>query len=597
MPEFRVFVAEDDVSANKIVVDFVKQKGYATECSFDGMEAFEKVSSDISKYYLLIIDINMPKLNGLKLISKLKEAGYENKIAIMSTLSEVEIFKDAIRLGVDYFIDKPIGLDILGDTLTRAHKSFLRKAELDCTMQLLEEYKEAVDESNIVSKTDTKGRITYANEQFCKISGYTLDELLGKSHNIIRHPEVPSEVFADLWDTVKNKKQTWKGVVKNRKKDGGEYIVDATIVPVMNVNGDILEYIAIRHDITELEHYKQLLEDQLDVSIQSLQEKMNLLSEYEKAINLSAPFSRIDTGGNITYANGAFEEMTGFRMHELVGNNFYDVFSDSAALYIFEGAVTKVKKTKQPWKGLVIFSTKNGDSIYLNCSLVPIVNLDGKIVEIMGIYADITEVVSLNKEIEDTQKEIVTRVGIIGESRSKETGEHVKRVAEISAVLAKSYGLDYREVNLIKSASPMHDIGKIAIPDSILQKTSRLTEEEFEAIKTHSEIGYNMLKGSERDLLKAAAVIAYEHHERWDGKGYPRGLAGEDIHIYGRITAVADVYDALSTERCYKKAWPLDEVLNLFKEERGRQFDPKFIDLFFENLDEITKISDNLKDS
>ena len=142
----------------------------------------------------------------------------------------------------------------------------------------------------------------------------------------------------------------------------------------------------------------------------------------------------------------------------------------------------------------------------------------------------------------------------------------------------------------------MHDIGKIAIPDSILLKNGKLTGEEYVIMKTHTTLGYETLKHSERELLQAAAIVAREHHERWDGKGYPRGLAGEDIHVFGRITALADVYDALRSKRVYKDPWPLEKVLNLFTEERGKQFDPRLVDVFMVCLDTILEIEETLSD-
>lgn len=202
----------------------------------------------------------------------------------------------------------------------------------------------------------------------------------------------------------------------------------------------------------------------------------------------------------------------------------------------------------------------------------------------------------LHHEIEETQKEIICTMGEIGESRSKETGNHVKRVAEYSKILALGYGMNEEEAEILKMASPMHDIGKVAIPDSILKKPGRLTDEEFEQMKAHATIGYNLLKNSNRRILKTAAIIAHEHHEKWNGKGYPNGKKGEEIHIYGRITAIADVFDALASDRVYKKAWELDRILNLFKEERGEHFDPSLIDVFFDHLSDILKIKETYKD-
>ena len=203
---------------------------------------------------------------------------------------------------------------------------------------------------------------------------------------------------------------------------------------------------------------------------------------------------------------------------------------------------------------------------------------------------------SLEKEIEDTQKEVVFTMGSIGESRSKETGNHVKRVAEYSKLLAIYYGLDEKEAEMLKQASPMHDIGKVAIPDAILNKPGRFDETEREIMNTHAALGYEMLKHSNRPLLKMAAIVANEHHEKWDGSGYPNGLKAENIHIYGRITALADVFDALGSHRVYKKAWDDKKIFNLFKEEKAKHFDPKLVDIFFEHLEEFLKIRETFKD-
>ena len=206
------------------------------------------------------------------------------------------------------------------------------------------------------------------------------------------------------------------------------------------------------------------------------------------------------------------------------------------------------------------------------------------------------EITALNSEIENTQREVVFTMGSIGESRSKETGNHVKRVAEYTKLLALHYGLDEAEAEMLKQASPMHDIGKVAIPDAVLNKPGRFDEAERKIMDTHAALGFEMLKNSQRSLLVMAATVAYEHHEKWDGSGYPRGLSGEGIHIYGRITALADVFDALGSDRVYKKAWDDAKIFALFNEERGKHFDPKLIDIFFDHLDEFLAIRDSLKD-
>jgi len=202
----------------------------------------------------------------------------------------------------------------------------------------------------------------------------------------------------------------------------------------------------------------------------------------------------------------------------------------------------------------------------------------------------------LLEEIDATQKELIHIMSIVGERRSEETGDHVKRVAEYTKLLAKLYGMNEEEATLLCEASPMHDIGKIAIPDHILNKPGSLDKKEWEIMKTHAELGYSMLKGSSRKLLKTAATVAYEHHERYDGTGYPRELKGEEVHIYGRIVALADVLDALNSKRVYKDAWKEEDIFNHMIEEKGKHFDPRLVDLLIANKEKFLEIRDRLKD-
>jgi putative two-component system response regulator len=219
--------------------------------------------------------------------------------------------------------------------------------------------------------------------------------------------------------------------------------------------------------------------------------------------------------------------------------------------------------------------------------------------EIKGIIAyvhDVTELIRLDQEIISTQKEIIYAMGEIGETRSRETGNHVRRVAEYSYILAKFAGLSEEDSSLLKLASPMHDIGKVAIPDAILNKPRQLTNDEFAVMKKHSEIGFKMLNHSQRPILKAAAIVAGEHHERWNGSGYPNKKSGKNIHIFGRITALADTFDALSSERVYKQAWSLEKILKFIKEKKGKHFDPDLVSIFLENLDKFLEIQTQYRD-
>lgn len=196
----------------------------------------------------------------------------------------------------------------------------------------------------------------------------------------------------------------------------------------------------------------------------------------------------------------------------------------------------------------------------------------------------------LNKEIEDTQRSIIYQLSEVIENRSKDTGKHIHRMAEFSYALAIELGLDEEEAEIIRTASPLHDIGKVGIPDMVLNKPGALDEQERAVMDTHAQLGYDMLKESKPRILKMAAIIAHQHHEKWDGSGYPRKLKGEDIHIAGRIIALADVYDALAHSRCYKPPWPREKVLETIKAGSGSHFDPAVVDAFFRCLPKLEEI-------
>lgn len=200
------------------------------------------------------------------------------------------------------------------------------------------------------------------------------------------------------------------------------------------------------------------------------------------------------------------------------------------------------------------------------------------------------------KEIQETRLQIVQRLGMAAEYRDEETGNHILRMSHISTLLAKNIGWNNSECELMLLASPMHDIGKIGIPDNILLKPGKFESDEWEIMKTHASIGGKLLDGDSSDLMHLAKEIAISHHEKWDGSGYPNGIKGEAIPISGRIAALADVFDALTSERPYKKAWTVEDAINLIKDNSGKHFDPKLVDVFMEQLPNIIKIREQFSE-
>jgi PAS domain S-box-containing protein len=460
----RVLYVEDEMQIRENTVPLLLKFFPQVETASNGKEGLALYKDNV--YDLVITDILMPEMNGVTMIQMIKELDSSQNIIVTSACEESHYLLELINLGVAQFLLKPMKTEQMIRVLFEVVQNIYNarkvseftanlKQELVHQTTLLDQYKEVVDMSMIVSQTDLGGKIVYVNDAFCNTSGYSKEEIITQSHNILRHPDMSPEFYKNLWNTISGK-QVWHGTIKNLKKDGSRYITETTIKPILDEFGNILDFISISCDVTE-----------------------------------------------------SFD---------------------------------------------------------------------------------------LNDEIWQTQHEMLSLLGEVGETRSQETGNHVRRVAKYSKLLGELYGLEEEEIKLLYSASPMHDIGKIGIPDAILLKPAKLEAEEFTIMKTHSTIGYNILKNSKRPLLQAAAIIAHEHHEKWNGTGYPRALRGEDIHIYGRITALADVFDALSCERVYKSIWPMETIIELIHTHRGIHFDPQLVDLFMENMDRFIAIAHEFRD-
>lgn len=259
---------------------------------------------------------------------------------------------------------------------------------------------------------------------------------------------------------------------------------------------------------------------------------------------------------------------------------FYDAYKTIGQDRIFKDSYIGVFTTKEGFSSLLYLANLSGLS-----------SMDKRLIR---MYASTISIgfdnLSLSREIVNTQKEVILTLGEVVETRSKETANHVARVAEVCYLLAVKYGLDEDEADMLRLAAPMHDVGKIGIPEVILNKPGRLTRAEFEIVKQHARIGYEILRNSKRQIMETAAIVALQHHERWDGGGYPQGLAGEQIHIYGRISAIADVFDALTHKRCYKDAWPDNRVIDFFKQEAGAHFDPDLTRIFLSSREDFFQI-------
>jgi len=188
-----------------------------------------------------------------------------------------------------------------------------------------------------------------------------------------------------------------------------------------------------------------------------------------------------------------------------------------------------------------------------------------------------------HRELQNSYLDTIQRLVLAAEFKDENTGNHIKRIGHFSVLIAEKLGLSKKTIDTLRYAAPMHDIGKIGIPDAILQKPGKLSPDEFDIMKTHTLIGAKILDGSDSEILQMATQIAISHHEKWNGKGYPYGLAEEDIPLAGRIVGLADFFDALTSRRPYRGPVPRDKVVDMIRKERGQHFDPHLVDLFLEN--------------
>lgn len=330
------------------------------------------------------------------------------------------------------------------------------------------------------------------------------------------------------------------------------------------------------------------------ISKDKLEDSNNLLHQYKTAMDMTSIVSKTDLKGKIIYVNEKFCEASQYAESELLGKPHNIVRSEETSPLEFK-KMWKTIANKKVWKGIIKNKRKDDSYYYVDTTVIPILDSEKNIKEYIAIRKDITQMIQLNHKLQSSQEEILTRMGMIAETKSKETGHHVRRVAEYCKIIAAGLKLKEKDIELLYSASALHDIGKVGVPDDVLHKPGRLTNDEFEVMKNHAKHGYDMLKDSKNEIIKTGAIIALEHHEKYDGSGYPKALRGETIHIFARITALADVFDALGEPRSYKKAWELKEILDFIEDQKGKHFDPKIVEIFFKHIDEILFIRKRFK--
>lgn len=587
LSNLRVLYAEDDTETREelqSILELYVAELYIAKNGREGLDLYKKYFPDI-----VITDIQMPEMNGLSMAADIRVLNSQQPIIILSAYNDVEYLFRALELGIQHYITKPISIERLLNKLAELTERMQLLKQVEENRRLLEQYKMLVDEKAIVVKMDKNGNIIYMNQQFCEISGYSEAELLGQYYLFSLDEDGQQDVLNDIKQSLE-KNNKWQGILKKRAKSGCIYVVDVTLVAIIDALNKVSEFVALMVDMSEV--YEKFERLSLNLK-QDLSEQKHYLQEYERAFELGTSLCIINTDGQIISANKNFSATLNYTPGQLNGLSLCDLVQNGVD---FKERVLK-KVINHGFSSRVIkVLTKNGGFRTLSIIVVGIHNQAGDIHSLMNLCHDISETINSNEDIIENQKDLIYVLGEVVENRSHETGLHIKRVALISELLARKYGFSEEYATMIKLASPLHDIGKVGIPDDILHKNGKLSVDEYQIIKKHAELGYRLLNKLDKPLIKMAATIAHEHHEYFNGLGYPTGLVGEHIAIEARIVSLVDVFDALSSRRIYKEPWTDAEIIDYLNKNKSVQFDPELVDLFMENFDEIISIRECFKE-
>jgi len=342
------------------------------------------------------------------------------------------------------------------------------------------------------------------------------------------------------------------------------------------------------------ESYRQGLERVIDATSE-VWEKRTLQHFFSGLLQQIVSLLRMDQSAMLLQIKGvgAIYSENDYRIIAKIGEGSDDDVIDEE---VYDYLNKAIKQQQSIFEGdiLVGYFPSQSDKVSLLFlkGVTKLNDIDKKLLEVFSANVSLAfDNLLLNREIVETQEDLIYRLGDVVESRSHEAGNHIRRMAEVSHFIARKLGLPDEECDLLKQSAPMHDIGKIGTPDEVLLKPGKLDDAEMTIMKEHPSIGHKILNGSPRPILQAAAIISEQHHEKFDGSGYPKGLKAEEIHIYARIVAVADVFDALTHKRCYKKAWPIAKVIDVMQGSSGSHFDPNVLTILMDNIDAALSIN------
>ncbi|HYH90282.1 MAG TPA: PAS domain S-box protein [Solirubrobacteraceae bacterium] len=551
-------------------------------------------------FSVIVMDVRMPSLDGYetaKLIRRQTQSEL-TPIIFLTAFGRDELeTATAYASGAVDFVFTPILAGVLRAKVSTFVKLMLRTQELERTLGSITALNAALLDSEVVARAvlqnvpdgivtaSEAGLIESLNPPALRMFGYREEEVIGESLRLIIAPS-HHDGFTDLararWNLLSAGGDTPDEPVETmgRHKDGSCFPIEMGMSQ-MRIGERRFTIGSIR-DITgrkqradrERRREQALLGD----------------AQRDRVAFEEAPIGSVITSfhGRIERVNQAVCRMTGHTAAELIGRPFSELahpadrHSTDAALAALLGGAAGTRR----FEGRYLRA--GGQVIEASVAVTAIRDDRQQVVQLFTQIEDITAARRTTRELEDAQFEMLARLAAAAELHDDDTGRHTHRVGELAVSIAERLGLPDPEVELIELAAALHDVGKIAIPDAVLAKRGKLTEDEYDHMKTHTTVGAQMLSGSAFALVRMAEQIAVTHHEKWDGSGYPAGLAAETIPITGRIVAVADVFDALTHVRPYKPAWSEPDAIAELKRQSGRQFDPQVLEAFLAGRDTIS---------
>jgi len=555
-----ILIVDDDPKFRKILSDILRDKGYVPLAAVKGKTALDRVKE--GRPVVALIDLKLSDMDGLEVMREIKKCSPGTECIVLTGYASQKSAVEAVNMGAYGYMQKPYDVEQLVVTIRRAiekreAEEALRKSE-EKYRQLIENAQEGIWAIDVEAKT------TFVNERVAEILGYSVDEMLGSS--LFSFMDEGGVALAKYYFERRKQGIKERHDFEFLRKDGTRVYTSLEASPIMDDGGDFVGVLAFVADITERKKAEEALRE-------SEEQYRDLYEE--------APIAYLSVGvdGRILRANRGAVELLGYGMDELVGRAVFDLYADTPTgkakaqkLFLRFRAGAEIRGEELEMR------RADGRLVWISLSVRPIRDTKGQVVGSRSMVVDITE----RKRAEEPHKratlETLEALSQLVEASDPYTSGHSARVTEMAIKIAQEMGLRNRHLDTLRIAGPLHDVGKVGIPSSVLNKPAGLTQAEWVMVQAHPEVSAKVAQ--QVTAFEAAVPVIRHHHERWDGTGYPEGLKGEDIPLLARILAVADGFEAMISERPYRRARTEEEALAELEKGAGTQWDPEVVKAF-----------------